>query len=677
MQYPRAVVRKSCGRQTMLILSSASIFLICVWALIAFYTTETRPTTREATSHQSLNKDTDIYAKYGGIYNKNGVKYVPPTRSPYISSLSRYKDQLKYLDTSFFSKDSEKILKTLDVPFRDEMILGREAERIRHSAELQRQYEHELQRLGVPIIAGIGRGGHAPPNQRLVHLDLKGAPPKISYLKRLLPIFKSLGATGLLLEYEDMFPYSSSLRNLSAKNAYSTTDVKELLHAAAAVGLSVMPLIQTFAHLEFALKLPDFQHLREVPESPQSICPSLNASLVFIEEMMAQVVDMHQTTSLPTTSRDPLVQMMDIDDDLLTPNFTHLHIGCDEVFRMGECPRCKSRGTDELFLSHVRTVANIVKRRWPHLKIVIWDDMLRRMHTNDLQKSGIGDLVEPMIWVYAEDVYRFIPSQTWEKYASVFRTAWIASSFKGAHGEQLIIPPARRHLENNLAWLAVFQSEGARFSQGISGFALTGWQRYDHFAVLCELLPVSMPSLAICLSTVAKGYFNVEVGNNAIFSALTCPEPASERLIHRPWMELHQDSKLSSFSKCMFPGSPIFRFVHHLTAVTSETREYIDSLKYKRGWMTEYNIRHNFSSPIRVDELTADAMRLKNSLDTLANNANEAMHDVYDKWTIKEFIELHIKPLMDELNDIEKKGSILSQFKVWPRRPLPYQLERK
>lgn len=259
----------------------------------------------------------------------------------------------------------------------------------------------------------------------------------------------------------------------------------------------------------------------------------------------------------------------------------------------------------------------------------------------------------------------------------MFRTAWIASSFKGAHGEQLIIPPARRHLENNLAWLAVFQSEGARFSEGISGFALTGWQRYDHFAVLCELLPAAMPSLAICLSTVAKGYFNVEVENNVIFSALTCPEPAAERLVHRPWMELHQDSKLTSFAKCMFPGSPIFRFVHHLTAITSEAREYIDSLKFNRGWMTEYNIRHNFSSPIRVDELTVDASRLKNSLETLASNAEEAMQDVYDKWTIKEFIELHIQPLMDELKKVEQKGDILSKFRVWPRRPLPYQLERK
>ncbi len=43
---------------------------------------------------------------------------------------------------------------------------------------------------------------------KIIHLDLKGAPPRVGYLEVLFPLFKVWGATGLLLEYEDMFPYS-------------------------------------------------------------------------------------------------------------------------------------------------------------------------------------------------------------------------------------------------------------------------------------------------------------------------------------------------------------------------------------------------------------------------------------------------------------------------------------
>ena len=46
------------------------------------------------------------------------------------------------------------------------------------------------------------------PPQRIVHLDLKGAPPSISYLKKVLAMSKGLGATGVLVEWEDMFPWS-------------------------------------------------------------------------------------------------------------------------------------------------------------------------------------------------------------------------------------------------------------------------------------------------------------------------------------------------------------------------------------------------------------------------------------------------------------------------------------
>ncbi len=44
---------------------------------------------------------------------------------------------------------------------------------------------------------------------------------------------------------------------------------------------------------------------------------------------------------------------------------------------------------------------------------LIWDDMLRNMMSTEMQP--LAGLVEPMVWVYAEDIYRFVPTFTWDR----------------------------------------------------------------------------------------------------------------------------------------------------------------------------------------------------------------------------------------------------------------------
>ena len=94
-----------------------------------------------------------------------------------------------------------------------------------------------------------------------------------------------------------------------------------------------------------------------------------------------------------------------------------------------------------------------------------------------IEMEPLGGLVEPMVWVYAEDVYRFVPSYTWDRYSEIFGTMWTASAFKGAHGPALSVPPVMRHLENNLNWLDLMGQEQSKFKHGFRGIAVTGWQR--------------------------------------------------------------------------------------------------------------------------------------------------------------------------------------------------------
>lgn len=351
------------------------------------------------------------------------------------------------------------------------------------------------------------------------------------------------------------------------------------------------------------------------------------------------------------------------------PNIRYLHIGCDEVFQMGECEVCRLELHETLFLKHIKNVAKNILAKYPKLRLIIWDDMLRHLSQQSMQDCGLGSLVEPMVWVYAEDIYRFVQSSVWDKYAAVFKTAWTASAFKGAFGPTLYVPDARRHLENNLRWLDVMSQQNQLFKQGITGIALTGWQRYDHFSILCELFPSAMPSLALSLMGVSHGYFNLSL-RAPFMSALSCPEfSSSGRPV--PFIALEVDPYLwDKVGRCMFPGSPIFRLTYRLHNAEIEAQEYLKATQYQKGWMTEYNIRHNYSLPLRVDESTSDLQRIYHSLVSLSKAAHDTMLEVFDYYTIGEWIEQRIYPYIIELEKIQNVSQILKSVNIWPARPL-------
>ncbi|XP_049943328.1 hexosaminidase D-like [Schistocerca serialis cubense] len=326
------------------------------------------------------------------------------------------------------------------------------------------------------FFAGSGR------LERVLHLDLKGAPPLAPFLRATLALAADAGASALLVEYEDAFPYWGELANLSAHDAYSVQQVRDLVEMSERLGMYVVPLVQTFGHLEMALKQRQWAHLREERAHPDAICPSHPQTMPFISEMIRQVLELH-------------------------PHSGYIHIGCDEVFHLGTCSRCRSQRLEDwqLFSRHVSAVVGAVRALRPAAVALVWDDMLRRWPPAHVAASGLGRLVQPVVWAYGADVAAQVPRFAWHAYARSFRQVWVASAFKGASGETALAPDLRRTAANHAAWMRLV-SGGVAGSEvetpAFRGVVLTGWSRYDHFAALCETLPVAVPSLLLALLVV-------------------------------------------------------------------------------------------------------------------------------------------------------------------------------
>uniref|UniRef100_A0A8C3QQH5 Hexosaminidase D n=1 Tax=Cyanoderma ruficeps TaxID=181631 RepID=A0A8C3QQH5_9PASS len=453
--------------------------------------------------------------------------------------------------------------------------------------------------------------------RRLVHLDLKGAAPRAQYLEQVLPLLRALGATGLLLEYEDTFPYTGPLELLQAPHAYSPAELRALLSLVRAQGLDVVPLVQSFGHMEFVLKHREFAHLREVKALPNALNPHKEESLALVKAMIDQVMALHE-------------------------DLQWFHIGCDEVYYLGEGEESKQwlqqqdNTPEKLCLSHIKAVATCLASSYPTVTPIVWDDMLRGMSEETLAESGVPQLVQPMIWDYAADIDVEGKVQLVEKYRRCgFSKVWFASAFKGATGVNQPLTLVGHHLRNQLEWLQVASRIPADVLEGI---AVTGWQRYDHFSVLCELLPVAIPSLAVCLQTLKNGGYSEKVKENV------------EKLLGMSNLEI--DTYMST-SLGTFPGSNILTLVTQVSFyLKSSVDELLERNRYVTGWFSPYHRKRKIIHPIITHHFQPDAVSLLSKWNAVVQDLQAAMEQVFHRCAIEEWMEENVHPSLQKLQQV-------------------------
>ena len=301
---------------------------------------------------------------------------------------------------------------------------------------------------------------------RGVHLDLKGVPPTFKRLIGLLDVIKAAGYNALLVEWEDMFPWTVH-RAFRCETAYSARQVTRFHEEAAARGLEVIPLVQCLGHMETALSVHEFAHLREVPYRSDGLNPLAAGARELVEDMVDDVLE-------------------------LTPGVKRFHLGGDEAWTLGKAPETaayiRKRGKAKLYLQHIEPILDRLNSRG--VRPILWSDMMHDWPAAELRH--IAREADLCPWGYDGHPDRWkhhSASRHIKRFAENGVTLWGATAYKGATRHNADLCDFAQQEENALAWVEV----GKRY--GLVGLFATAWSRHSTHRTQTQPIDACLDSL--------------------------------------------------------------------------------------------------------------------------------------------------------------------------------------
>ncbi len=187
---------------------------------------------------------------------------------------------------------------------------------------------------------------------RVYHLDLKGTRRTLANLHAILPRLAEFKVNAVLAEYED---YVQLDRHplLAVPHALKKSEVKEWIAAAKAYNVTVVPLVQTLGHLQYVLRHPEYSRLQEKPGDPAEACASHPDTWLLIRDFLDEMMELHE--GLP-----------------------FFHVGLDETFHIGSCPKCRTALKNQpklaLYIGWLNRCCDYVKQRG--FAPLVWGDIV-------------------------------------------------------------------------------------------------------------------------------------------------------------------------------------------------------------------------------------------------------------------------------------------------------------
>ncbi|XP_066457719.1 hexosaminidase D-like [Eleutherodactylus coqui] len=118
---------------------------------------------------------------------------------------------------------------------------------------------------------------------------------------------------------------------------------------------------------------------------------------------------------------------------------------------------------------------------------------------------------------------------------------------------------------------------------------------YDHYSVLCELLPVGIPSLVVCLKTLKYGELN---------------EDAKKDISHILGFSSINPEKNTCDGTGGFPGSEIYKMVKKVhSELKGKVHEITEGDSEINGWFSRYHRAHRFGNPHKMETFSAKILK--------------------------------------------------------------------
>ncbi|EFO21045.2 hypothetical protein LOAG_07446 [Loa loa] len=237
---------------------------------------------------------------------------------------------------------------------------------------------------------------------------------------------------------------------------------------------------------------------------------------------------------------------------------------------------------------------------------------------------------------------------------------WLFVLILGADGPDQYASNVQHYLNNHISWLKQMNEHHSKFKQ-FRGIIVTGWQRFDHFAIICEVIPVGLPSAAVNMAVLKSGQYGSEV-MRSVSQLLKCSSV------------LYFDKNSSPFiPQCSFPGVHIFHAVQTLHSTISSVEEQVFNDYQVRGWMARFNEKHLYTQAWYLDQVLYKVKSFLREMELCEQNIRAEMLTVFYNDTVAEFVYVYVKPTLKRLEELSQRIDKLSELRVFPRRPFAVQ----